>query len=165
MVISQSVLKGIYRVNHSGKGGDMKQCKCVWVRAMVAGAAVCLGVWAGVAGTAQAAGEAFVCAEEDKIRKTIAPEAQLESLTCFFDTYEGAEVLHFKLAVKNITQHPQRYRIHIFMDNGKAVGGLIPSSTKKGLIEPGKSGAFTYPVTGMTGKPGSVEINIATMAD
>jgi len=143
----------------------MKQCKGVFLWVMVVGAAVWLGLWAGVGATAQAAEEEFACAQEDKIDKAIAPEAQLEGLTCFFKKYEGAQVLHFKLAVKNVTDKPQRYRVHIFLDNGKAVGGLIPATTKKGLIEPGKSATFVYPVTGMTDKPGSITLKIATMAE
>ena len=143
----------------------MKQCRYVFVWAMVVGAAVCLSLWAGAGGVAQAAEEGFVCAQEDKVSKDVSSEAQLEGLTCFFKKYEGKEVLHFKLAVKNVSDKPQRYRIHIFLDNGKAVGGLIPSTTKKGLIEPGKSGEFIYPVPGMTDKPGSIEIMIATMTD
>jgi len=89
----------------------------------------------------------------------------LEGLTCFFKKYEGAEVLHFKLTVKNVTEKPQRYRVHIFLDNGKAVGGLIPATTKKGLIAPGQSATFVYPVTGMTAKAGSVEVKIATLKE
>jgi hypothetical protein len=143
----------------------MKQCKGVFLWVVVLGAAVCLGLWSGVGATVQAAEEEFACAQEDKIDKTIAPEAQLEGLTCFFKKYEGAQVLHFKLAVKNLTDKPQRYRVHIFLDNGKAVGGLIPATTKKGLIEPGKSATFVYPVTGMTDKPGSITLKIATMAE
>lgn len=143
----------------------MKRCRCIWVRAMVVGVAVCLGVWAGVAGTARAVEGEFVCAHEKSTEKQICPEAQLEGLTCFFNRYEGVEVLHFKLAVKNVSDKPQRYRVHIFLDNGKAVGGLIPSTTKKGLVEPGKSGEFIYPVTGMTSKPGAIEITITTLGD
>jgi len=143
----------------------MKQCNGVLLWVFLIGAAVCLGLWAGVGATAQAAEGEFACAQEDKIAKTISPEARLEGLSCFFKKYEGAEVLHFKLAFKNVTDKPQRYRVHIFLDNGKAVGGLIPATTKKGLIEPGKSAEFVYPVTGMTEKPGSVELKIATMEE
>ncbi|MCF8146319.1 MAG: hypothetical protein K9N21_20630 [Deltaproteobacteria bacterium] len=143
----------------------MKQCKGVFLWMVVIGAAVCLGLWAGMGGMAQAAEGDFACAQEDKISKDISPEAQLEGLTCFFKKYEGAQVLHFKLAVKNVSDTPQRYRVHIFLDNGKAVGGLIPAKTKKGLVKPGQSAEFVYPVTGMTDKAGSVDLKIATVKE
>jgi len=141
----------------------MKPHKMVWLRWSALGAAFCLGLWVGAGDMALAAPEEFVCAGEEKISKDIAPEAQLEGLTCFFKKYEGADALHLKLTVKNVSDKPQRYRVHIFLDNGKAVGGLIPNKTKAGLVQPGQSAAFVYPVTGMTEKPGSIELKIATM--
>jgi len=143
----------------------MKQCKEVFRWVMAIGAVVCLGLCAGTGSIAQAEEGEFACAHENKITKDISSEAQLEGLTCFFKKYEGAEVLHFKLTVKNVTEKPQRYRVHIFLDNGKAVGGLIPATTKKGLIAPGQSATFVYPVTGMTAKAGSVEVKIATLKE
>jgi hypothetical protein len=65
--------------------------------------------------------------------------------------------------VKNVSAEPQRYRVNLFLDNGKAVGGLLPSKTKKGLVEPGQTASFTYPVKGMTEKPGSIFLRIGTM--
>ncbi len=141
----------------------MKQCEGVRGWLIVIGAAVCLGLWAGVGATANAAEGEFSCAQEDKIAKEISSEAQLEGLSCFFKKFEGAQALHFKVAVKNVSDKPQRYRVHIFLDNGKAVGGLIPQKTKKGLVQPGQTATFVYPVTGMTTKPGSVDLKIATM--
>ncbi|MBU0990527.1 MAG: hypothetical protein KJ823_10090, partial [Proteobacteria bacterium] len=67
--------------------------------------------------------------------------------------------------VKNVSDKPQRFRVHIFLDNAKAVGGLIPEKTKKGLVDPGQVGTFVYPVTGMTDKPGSVTLKITRMGE
>jgi hypothetical protein len=78
--------------------------------------------------------------------------------------YEGSQTLHFKVTVRNVTDKPQRYRVHIFLDNGKAVGGLIPNNVKNGLVKPGSNASFVYPVTGMPGKPESVMLRITTMA-
>jgi len=102
------------------------------------------------------------CADEGKIEKMITPKAQLEEFSCYMKKWKGAEVLHFKVAIKNVTDTPQRYRVQIFLDNGKAVGGLIPRKTKKGLVKPGATVTFSYPVKGMTEKPGSVLLRIAT---
>ena len=141
----------------------MKRRNVLFLWVMVIGGAVCLGLWAGIGAMANAAEAEFACAQEDKINKEISPEAQLAGLTCFFKKFEGVEALHVKVAVKNVSKAPQRYRVHIFLDNGKAVGGLIPRKTKKGLIQPGQTATFVYPVGGMTTKPGSIELKIATV--
>lgn len=74
--------------------------------------------------------EAFPCAAEDKVTKEIAPETELADFSCGFKKWEGVETLHFNVAVKNVSEQPQRYRINIFLDNGKAVGGLLPEQQK-----------------------------------
>ena len=112
---------------------------------------------------AYAAEEMFACADESKVTRDIFPEAQLVSLSCFFKKWEGENTLHFKVSLKNVSKKPQRYRVNIFLDNGKAAGGLIPRKTKKGLVKPGDTASFVYPVKSMTGKPGSIDIRIVTM--
>jgi hypothetical protein len=130
----------------------------VWV-------AVCALALAGCAGAKHKPGEAFSCVSEGGLSKTIAPEAQLETFTCLFKKYEGAQTLHFNVTVKNISSQAQRFRVNIYLDNGKAVGGLIPPNTKKGLVEPGQSASFVYPVTGMTTEPKTVELVIKTIGE
>jgi hypothetical protein len=110
------------------------------------------------------AGGVPACIAERNIEKSISAEAQLTDFSCDFKLYEGAEVLHFKVAIKNVSNQPQRFRVHIFLDNGKAVGGLIPRKTKKGLVEPGQTASFVYPVNGMIGKPNEIMLNISTVA-
>jgi hypothetical protein len=107
-------------------------------------------------------GTPFPCVAEGKLEKTIAPEAELTDFSCMFKKYEGIETLHFSVGVKNVTDQPQRFRVNIFLDNGKAVGGLIPPNTKKGLVEPGQTGSFTYPVMAMPGTPKSIMLKIST---
>jgi hypothetical protein len=67
------------------------------------------------------------------------------------------------VAVKNASNKPQRFKVNIFLDNGKAVGGLIPRKTKKGLVQPGKIASFTYPVKGVTRQPKEVMLKIRTI--
>ena len=93
------------------------------------------------------------CISEKNIDKSISSAAVLTDFSCDFKKYEGAEVLHFNVALTNVSDAPQRFRVHIFLDNGKAVGGLIPRTTKGGLVDPGQSASFEYPVNGMTGLP------------
>lgn len=106
--------------------------------------------------------EGMPCVADGKLDKSISSEAELMDFSCSFKRYEGAEVLHFNVALKNISDKPQRFRVHIFLDNGKAVGGLMPAKAG-GLVEPGQTTSFEYPVTGMTGKAGEILLNISTV--
>ncbi|MGA8279851.1 MAG: hypothetical protein WB853_03060 [Desulfobacterales bacterium] len=117
---------------------------------------------AGKGYTPGTAPDSFQCVPESKLEKDIVPEAALESLSCSFKKYEGKETLHLKVAVKNVSDKPQRYRVNLFMDNGKAVGGLIPRTTKEGLVEPGQSKSFDYPVVDMPASPKAMTLIIKT---
>ncbi|MCF8082814.1 MAG: hypothetical protein K9M96_06950 [Deltaproteobacteria bacterium] len=129
-----------------------------WSIVFLAAAALSLG--GGVGATADAAEKCFPCTDVEKIEKHITPKAQLEDLSCYMKKWKGAEVLHFKVSLKNVTDTPQRYRVQIFLDNGKAVGGLIPRKTKKGLVKPGQVVDFAYPVKGMAEKPETVLLRV-----
>jgi hypothetical protein len=72
--------------------------------------------------------------------------------------------LHFNVAVKNVSDTPQRFRVNIFLDNGKAVGGLIPRKTKDGLVPPGETATFVYPVKDMDRGPKAVTVMVKTMS-
>jgi len=106
---------------------------------------------------------AFPCVSPDKLETMISPEAELVDLSCSFKKWEGAETLHFKVAVKNVSDQPQRYKVDIFLDNDKAVGGLIPRTTKKGLLKPGQTASFVYPVKGMDHQAKTIMLRIITM--
>ncbi|UCD33563.1 MAG: hypothetical protein JSV38_06785, partial [Desulfobacterales bacterium] len=110
--------------------------------------AAALLVIAGCGGAKPKPGEVFPCVADGKLDKTIAPEASLEDFSCVYKTWKGSETLHFNVAVKNISSTDQRFKVNIFLENDKAVGGLIPRKTKKGLVKPGQIAKFTYPVKG-----------------
>ena len=122
---------------------------------------VCLGC----AGPKPKPGEVFPCAADNQIEKTIAAEAELTDFSCVMKNWEGSDTLHFNVALKNVSDQPQRYRVNIFLENGKAVGGLIPRKTSKGLIEPGQSASFEYPVSGMAYGPKSIMLIVKTMSE
>ncbi|MDA3789533.1 MAG: hypothetical protein PF503_13705 [Desulfobacula sp.] len=109
-------------------------------------------------------GEVFSCAKDSDLNKIIAPEAALENFSCVIKKWGGANTLHFYVAVKNISNEDQRFKVNIFLENGKAVGGLLPRKTKKGLIKPGAIAKFTYPVKGMIAAPGKIDLIIKTMS-
>lgn len=99
-----------------------------------------------------------------KLEQQIAAEAQVVGFTCFVDKYKGKPSLHFKVTLKNVSKEEQRFRVNIFLDDGKAVGGLIPEKTKGGLVKPGTEAGFTYPVQGYTGTPAEVMLVVKTMS-
>jgi len=127
-------------------------------------ALACL-VCASCAGPNHKPGEIFPCVADSKIEKTIAPEAELVDFSCVLKNWEGSDTLHFNVTLKNVSDQPQRYKVNIFMDNGKAVGGLIPRTTKKGLVEPGQTASFEYPVSGMDCGPKSIELIVKTLSE
>ena len=142
----------------------MKQFKWVSIWPILI-AAMAVMILAGCAGgfTPKDATSEFLCAVDNNVNADVAPEAKLEGFTCSFKKWEDAETLHFKVAIKNLSDKPQRFKVNIFLDNGKAVGGLIPRKTKKGLVQPGKTASFTYPVKGVTRQPKEVMLKIRTM--
>lgn len=118
---------------------------------------------AGCAGPKPKPGDIFPCVKAGKLDTTIAPEAELEDFSCVFKRFEGCDVLHFFIKLKNVSSEEQRFKVNIFLDNGKAVGGLLPRKIKKGLIQPGQSAEFTYPVGGMTDRPKAITLIVKTM--
>ncbi len=121
-------------------------------------------VWSGCAGPQPKPGEVFPCVPDSRIEKSIAAEAELVDFSCVFKSWEGADTLHFKVSLKNVSSTPQRYKVNIFLDNGKAVGGLIPRTTKGGLVQPGETASFEYPVGGMARAPHSILLMVKTIA-
>ncbi len=109
-------------------------------------------------------GEPFPCAAEGKLEKRVAPEAEVTEFVCHFEDYKGKESLHFKVGLKNVSDQPQRFRVNIFLDNGKAVGGLIPAKGKPPVVQPGGAESFVYPVQGMIDKPGEVTLIVKTLS-
>ncbi len=109
-------------------------------------------------------GEVFTCTKDSNLNKVIAKEASLENFSCVMKRYEGGDTLHFNIAIKNISSQDQRFKVNIFLENGKAVGGLLPRKTKKGLIKPGQTAKFTYPVVGMNCAPGKIDLIVKTMS-
>ncbi len=135
--------------------------KFSWVLFIIAAGVLFL---AGAMTVTASAGDVFPCAKDSDISKTIAPEASLEDFSCVIKRYEGVDTLHFNVTVKNISNEDQRFKVNIFLDNGKAVGGLLPRTTKKGLIKPGETESFTYPVMAMDTTPQKIDLIIKTMS-
>jgi hypothetical protein len=140
----------------------MKQVKwaSVWLTVLTAAVGMALTGCAGKGLTPKDAPPQFLCAVNNNVEMDIEGAVQLEDFSCSFKKYEGAEYLHFGVTLKNLSDKPQRYRVNIFLDDDRAVGGLIPQSTSKGLVQPGKTASFTYPVKGATRQPQAVMLKI-----
>ncbi|MEW5911432.1 MAG: hypothetical protein AB1814_02675 [Thermodesulfobacteriota bacterium] len=147
----------------------MKSCKSrmIWLLAAVAVAALALGGCAAQdKPMAPAAGmKGLPCAPQAKLKTEVAPEAKLLGLECKPAKYDRAKSLAVKITLQNVTDKPQRYRVHIWLDNDKAVGGLIPRTTKKGLVKPGAKASFTYFFKGQETAPGGMTVIVKPVSD
>ncbi|MDF1554612.1 MAG: hypothetical protein P1P84_16185 [Deferrisomatales bacterium] len=104
------------------------------------------------------------CEGAKKIETEVAQGAELLSVGCTYKDYKNHNSLHFDVKIKNTSDQPQRYRVNIFLDNGKAVGGLIPDKGKPPVLQPGEEAAFTYPVQGMADVADAVTILVKTIS-
>lgn len=107
----------------------------------------------------------LACAVQGKVVKTIAPEAELVALECMQKDFDGVKSLAVKVTLKNVSKKEQRYKVRIFLDNDKAVGGLIPRKTKNGLVKPGATASFTYYFKGQSTTPTGMTIIVTTLAE
>lgn len=110
--------------------------------------------------TKPATSPALSCAEAGRIDAQVAPEAEIVDLSCYIKDYKGVPSLHFDIKVKNVSQADQRYRVNFFLDNGKAVGGLLPRTGKPPVVKPGAEASFSYPIKGMAEKAGDVTLMV-----
>lgn len=104
------------------------------------------------------------CAVKGKLVRAMSPEAKLVGLECMHKTFDGVKSLAVKVSLKNVSNEDQRFRVNIFLDNDKAVGGLIPRKTKKGLVKPGATASFTYFFKGQATPPTGMTLIVKTMA-
>jgi hypothetical protein len=111
-----------------------------------------------------AASAGLSCAEAGSIDAQVVDEAEVVGFDCSFKDYKGVKSLHFDVKLKNVSSADQRYRVNLFMDNGKAVGGLLPRKGKPPVIKPGEEASFTYPIQGMAEKAGSVTLLVKTVS-
>jgi hypothetical protein len=104
------------------------------------------------------------CAVQGKLVRAMSPEAKLVGLSCMHKKFDGVMSLAVKVSLKNVSSEPQRFRVNIFLPNNKAVGGLIPRKTKKGLVKPGSTASFTYYFKGQAKTPLGMTLIVKTMS-
>lgn len=104
------------------------------------------------------------CAEAGNIDAQVVAEAEVVGFDCSFKDYKGVKSLHFDIKLKNVSSTDQRYRVNLFLDNGKAVGGLLPTKGKPPVIKSGEEASFSYPIQGMAEKAGNVTLLVKTVS-
>jgi len=128
-----------------------------------------LMVW-GCAGTANVNTKDVNCPA--KISWKVVPEAQVTTFECIKTTYKKKPAIAFVMGLKNVSDKPLRFKVHVFLVNeNKAVGGKIPRKGKKNkktgkkgkpVLQPGESVKVKYPVAKTTTLPGKLEVVIET---
>jgi hypothetical protein len=94
--------------------------------------------------TAEAAQEGI----SPNIEYVVADSAEITKVAYYFKEYKGNTRLHMELTIKNISADLKRYRVHIFLPEGPAGGGLYPRSVKGDVkgIEAGKEMSREFPM-------------------
>jgi hypothetical protein len=99
------------------------------------------------------------------IEWNVIPHADVTSFSCTMGEFQKEPAVVFKVGVKNVSDKAQRFRVQIFLvDEGKAVGGLVPVKGKPPVLNPGQEAVVTYPVPKTTQLPKRLEIVINTIS-
>jgi hypothetical protein len=114
-------------------------------------------------GVSPALSAPYSCEGAKKIEAEVSPDAELLAVGCSYKEYKNKNSLHFDVKIRNTSAQAQRYRVNIFLDNGKAVGGLIPRKGKPPVLQPGEEASFTYPVQGMEDVADEVTVLVKTL--
>jgi hypothetical protein len=92
-------------------------------------------------GSAQKADDMGIAAN---IAYDLPASAKITKVSYLYEKYKGAPTLHIEVGIKNVTDHPQRFRVNILLPEGPAVGGMYPR--KKKAIEAGATLERKFPV-------------------
>jgi hypothetical protein len=141
----------------------MKRIRTLWLFFVVG----LLFVW-GCAGTHGTVPQNVKCPA--KISWSVVPEAQVTSFECMKTTYKKKPAIAFVIGLKNVSDKPQRYKVHIFLlEEDKAVGGKVPRKGKKNkktgkkgkpVLQPGQAVKVKYPVAKTTVLPKSLKVMV-----
>ena len=95
----------------------------------------------------------------------VVPQADVTSFSCNVKEFKKKPTVMFKVGVKNVSDKPQRFRVQIYLLNeGKAVGHLVPRKGKPPVLKPGQEKAITCPVIKTTQLPKKLEVVVKTIS-
>ena len=107
-----------------------------------------------------------------KITWSVVSEAEVTSFACMKTTYKKKPAIAFEIGLKNVSDKPLRFKVHIFLvEENKAVGGKVPrkgekdkKTGKKGkpVLQPGQTIKVKYPVAKTTTLPAKLEVIVET---
>jgi hypothetical protein len=100
-----------------------------------------------------------------EIAWNVAPQAEVTSFSCTMGEYGKEPATILKVGVKNVSDKDRRFRVQVFLlDEGKAVGGLVPVKGKPPVLKPGQDAVVTYPVPKTNQLPKKLEVVINAMS-
>jgi len=95
----------------------------------------------------------------------VVPQADITSFSCTVAEFKKEPAVIFKVGVKNVSDKAQRFRVQIFLlEEGKAVGHLVPRKGKPPVLKPGQEKVVTCPVIKATQLPKKLEVVIKTIS-
>lgn len=95
----------------------------------------------------------------------VVPQADITSFSCTVAEFKKKPAVIFKVGVKNISNKAQRFRVQIYLlEEGKAVGHLVPRKGKPPVLKPGQEKVVTCPVIKATQLPKKLEVVIKTIS-
>jgi len=95
----------------------------------------------------------------------VVPQADITSFSCTVGEFKKEPAVIFKVGVKNISDKAQRFRVQIFLlEEGKAVGHLVPRKGKPPVLKPGQEKEVTCPVIKATQLPKKLEVVVKTIS-
>ena len=95
----------------------------------------------------------------------VVPQADITSFSCTVAEFKKKPAVIFKVGVKNISDKAQRFRVQIYLlEEGKAVGGLVPAKGKPPVLKAGEEKVVTYPVIKATQLPKKLEVIVKTIS-
>ncbi len=101
-----------------------------------------------------------------KITFDVTKEAVVESFSCTIKDYKKKfPSIHYAVAIKNVSDKPIRFRVNIFLPNGKAVGGLVPRKGKPPEVKPGETAKAEYPVKNLVDHPATLEVFVKVLPE
>ena len=95
----------------------------------------------------------------------VAPQAEVSSFSCTVGEFKKEPAVIFKVGVKNVSDKAQRFRVQIFLlDEGKAVGHLVPRTGKPPVLKPGQEEVVSLPAPKTTKLPKKLEVILKTIS-
>jgi len=100
------------------------------------------------------------------IQWEVAPEAEISDFDCQMGTFDGEAALVVTMAVKNISDKPQRYKVQVFLeDMDRAYGHLVPRTGKPPQVAPGAVEKVKLPFVKTGAMSQKILVMVKTMSE